>query len=212
MTEPMRVMSEKQRTLLIVEDDPALQKQMRWAFDACDTVVADDRESAIAQLRRHEPAVVTMDLGLPPAPDDVTEGFQLLREMLALAPDTKVIVLTGQHDRENAVRAIGLGAYDFFAKPFEPELLSLTIERAFRMHDLQVENARLAAVVHGIFDQRMQRPDDQCGRIMGRDALQYQHKLPAGLQQPLCRDLQHPRSLSEHFSHDPEPWRPAFRR
>ena len=146
MMEPVRFMSEKQRTLLIVEDDPALQKQMRWAFDARETIVADDRESAIAQLRRHEPAVVTMDLGLPPAPDDVTEGFQLLREILALAPDTKVIVLTGQHDRENAVRAVGLGAYDFFAKPFVPELLELTIERAFRMHDLQVENARLAAV------------------------------------------------------------------
>jgi two-component system NtrC family response regulator len=139
-------MPEKQRALLIVEDDPALQKQMRWAFDAWETVVADDREGAIAQLRRHEPAVVTMDLGLPPEPDDVTEGFRLLREMLALAPDTKVIVLTGQHDRENAVKAIGLGAYDFFAKPFEPELLSLTIERAFRMHDLQLENARLAAI------------------------------------------------------------------
>ena len=146
MMEPVRFMSEKQRALLIVEDDPALQKQMRWAFDTRETIVADDRESAIAQLRRHEPAVVTMDLGLPPAPDDVTEGFQLLREILALAPDTKVIVLTGQHDRENAVRAVGLGAYDFFAKPFEPELLELTIERAFRMHDLQVENARLAAV------------------------------------------------------------------
>ena len=138
-------MSDKRRTLLIVEDDPALQKQMRWAFDAFDTVVADDRESAIAQLRRHEPAVVTMDLGLPPEPDDVGEGFRLLGEMLDLAPDTKVIVLTGQHDRENAVRAVGMGAYDFFAKPFEPELLSLTIERAFRLHDLQAENQRLQA-------------------------------------------------------------------
>ena len=139
-------MSDKQRTLLIVEDDLALQKQMRWAFDACETVVASDRDSAIAQLRKHEPAVVTMDLGLPPAPDDVSEGFKLLREILTLAPDTKVIVLTGQHDRENAVKAVGLGAYDFFAKPFEPELLNLTIERAFRMHDLQMENARLAAL------------------------------------------------------------------
>lgn len=136
-------MAEKQRTLLIVEDDPTLQKQMRWAFDGFETVLANDRESAIAQLRRHEPAVVTMDLGLPPAPDDVSEGFLLLAEMLALAPDTKVIVLTGQHDRENAVRAVGMGAYDFFGKPFEPELLSLTIDRAFRLHDLQFENARL---------------------------------------------------------------------
>ena len=125
--------AEAQRPLLIVEDDPALQKQMRWAFDQYETVVASNREEAIAQLRRHEPAVVTMDLGLPPAPDDVTEGFRLLGEILALAPDTKVVVLTGQHDRENAVRAVGMGAYDFFAKPFEPELLALTLDRALRL-------------------------------------------------------------------------------
>lgn len=133
-------MTETRRTLLIVEDDLALQKQMKWAFDDFDTIVASDREGAIAQLRRFEPAVVTMDLGLPPEPDDVTEGLRLLSEMLALAPDTKVIVLTGQHDRENAVKAVALGAYDFFAKPFEPELLVLTIDRAFRLHALQAEN------------------------------------------------------------------------
>ena len=136
-------MADKQRTLLIIEDDPALQKQMCWAFDGFETVVADDRESAIVQMRRYEPAVVTMDLGLPPHPDGVSEGFILLGEILALAPDTKIIVLTGQHDRENAVRAVGMGAYDFFSKPFEPELLTLTIERAFRLHDLQAENRRL---------------------------------------------------------------------
>ncbi|MGH8696779.1 MAG: PEP-CTERM-box response regulator transcription factor [Burkholderiales bacterium] len=137
--------SPKRRPLLIVEDDPALQKQMRWAFDKYETVVADDRDGAIAQLRRHEPAVVTMDLGLPPKPDDPTEGLRLLEEMLVLAPDTKVIVLTGQNDRTNALKAVGLGAYDFFAKPFEPELLGLTIERAYRLHELQEENRRLAA-------------------------------------------------------------------
>ncbi|MAS40277.1 MAG: PEP-CTERM-box response regulator transcription factor [Porticoccaceae bacterium] len=130
---------------MVVEDDPALQKQMRWAFGDFETVLASDREGAIAQLRRHEPPVVTMDLGLPPDPDGVSEGFALLQEMLSLAPDTKVIVLTGQHDRENAVRAVGMGAYDFFAKPFEPELLTLTIDRAFRLHDLQQENVRLKA-------------------------------------------------------------------
>lgn len=128
---------------MIVEDDPALQKQMRWAFDQFETVVASNREEAIAQLRRHEPAIVTMDLGLPPAPDDVTEGFRLLGEILALAPDTKVVVLTGQHDRENAVRAVGMGAYDFFAKPFEPEMLALTLDRALRLYDLQQDNRRL---------------------------------------------------------------------
>jgi two-component system NtrC family response regulator len=136
-------MTDKQRTLLIIEDDPALQKQMRWAFDGFETVVADDRESAIVQMRRYEPAVVTMDLGLPPRPDNVSEGFILLSEILTMAPDTKIIVLTGQHDRENAVRAVGMGAYDFFSKPFEPELLTLTIERAFRLYDLQAENRRL---------------------------------------------------------------------
>jgi two-component system NtrC family response regulator len=84
-----------------------------------------------------------MDLGLPPDADGVTEGFKLLEEIIVAAPDTKVIVLTGQNDRANALRAIGLGAYDFFAKPFEPELLALTIERAYRLHDLQQENHRL---------------------------------------------------------------------
>ncbi|WP_341678312.1 PEP-CTERM-box response regulator transcription factor [Niveibacterium sp. SC-1] len=137
------MMSDKKRVLLVVEDDPALQKQMRWAFDQYEVVTADDRESAINQIRRFEPAVVTMDLGLPPAPDDTVEGFKLLGEMLSLAPDTKIIVLTGQHDRENAVRAVGAGAYDFFPKPFEPDLLLLTIDRAFRLHELQIENRRL---------------------------------------------------------------------
>src|SRR5258705_11318869 len=155
-------MSDKPRPLLIVEDDPALQKQICWAFDQYVTLPAADRESALTQLRRHAPAVVTMDLGLPPDPDSVSEGFKLLEQMLALAPDTKVIVLTGQNDRANAVRAIGLGAYDFFAKPFEPELLTLTIDRAFRLYDLQQENRRL---------QSMQRPDSFAGIITRDPAL-----------------------------------------
>ena len=133
----------KRKPLLIVEDDPALQKQMRWAFDRNETLVAGDSESAITQIRRYEPAVVTMDLGLPPQPDDPTEGFALLQRILALAPHTKVIVLTGQNDRANALKAIRLGAYDFYAKPFEPELLSHTIERAFSLYEIQEENRRL---------------------------------------------------------------------
>lgn len=137
---------EKMRPLLIVEDDPALQKQIRWAFDRFETLLAGDRESALAQVRRHQPAVVTMDLGLPPDPDSVSEGFRLLEQILAVEPDTKVIVLTGQNDQGNALRAIALGAYDFFAKPFEPELLNLIVERAFRLHELQQENRRLQAM------------------------------------------------------------------
>ena len=138
-------MTDTRKPLLIVEDDPALQRQMQWAFDQYATVVANDRESAIAQLRRFEPAVVTMDLGLPPSPDDPSEGLRLLEEIHALTPGTKVIVLTGQNDRDNALKAIGLGAHDFCTKPFEPELLTWTIERAFRVHELQEENTRLHA-------------------------------------------------------------------
>lgn len=140
--------SEKLRPLLIVEDDPALQKQLRWSFDQFETLTAGDRESALALIHRHNPPVVTMDLGLPPDADSVSEGFRLLEQIISAAPDTKVIVLTGQNDRTNALRAIGLGAYDFFAKPFEPELLSLTIERAFRLYDLQQENRRLQSAQH----------------------------------------------------------------
>jgi two-component system NtrC family response regulator len=170
-------MTEKRRPLLIVEDDPALQKQMRWAFDKYETVVADDRESALAQLRRHEPAVVTMDLGLPPAPDDPIEGMRLLQDTLALAPDTKVIVLTGQSDRANAMRAVGLGAYDFYTKPFEPEVLTLMIDRAFRLYDLQEENRRLQTAqlgdsMAGILtrDAEMQKVCRTVERVAGTDA------------------------------------------
>ena len=149
----------KPRSLMIVEDDPALQKQIRWSFDQYEVLVADDRESALNQVRRHAPAVVTMDLGLPPDADSVSEGFKLLEQTLALAPDTKVIVLTGQNDQANALRAIGMGAYDFFAKPFEPEILSLTIDRAFRLHELQQENRRLQAM----------RQPDALGGLITRD-------------------------------------------
>ena len=138
--------TEKMRALLIVEDDLALQKQIKWSLDRFESVVANDRESALIQLRRHSPAVVTMDLGLPPDPDSVSEGFKLLEQILAVDADTKVIVLTGQNDRANALRAVAIGAYDFFAKPFEPELLNLTVERAFRLAELQAENRRLQAV------------------------------------------------------------------
>jgi two-component system NtrC family response regulator len=138
-------MSEPRKPLLIVEDDPTLQKQMQWAFDQYDTIVANDRASAMAQVRRFEPAVITMDLGLPPSPDDPAEGLKLLEEIHALTPAAKVIVLTGQNDRANALRAISLGAHDFCTKPFEVELLTWTIDRAFRVHELQEENARLLA-------------------------------------------------------------------
>ena len=142
-------MTEARHPLLIVEDDPALQSQMRWAFDGYEVVVAADRESAIAQLRRFEPSVITMDLGLPPSPDDPSEGFSLLEQIMTQTPQTKVIVITGQNDRENALRSIALGAYDFCEKPFQPEMLGLIIERAYRLFELQEENQRLQHIDAG---------------------------------------------------------------
>ncbi len=148
--------SEKAAQLLIVEDDLALQKQIKWSLDQFESVSADDRESALNQLRRHNPPVVTMDLGLPPDADGSAEGFALLEQMLAAAPDTKVIVLTGQNAQDNALRAVAMGAYDFLAKPFEPEMLALTVQRALRLHELQTENQRLQA---------MRQPDALAGLI-----------------------------------------------
>ena len=146
--------SEKRPPLLIVEDDLALQKQIKWSLDRFESVTASDRDAALVQFRRHSPAVVTMDLGLPPDPDSVQEGFKLLAQMLELDPNVKVIVLTGQNDQANALRAIDLGAYDFLAKPFDPDLLGLIVGRAFRLFELQSENRRL---------RDMQQPDALSG-------------------------------------------------
>ena len=138
-------MADERPTLMMVEDDIGLQKQMRWSFDRYNVLFASNREAAIATLRRHEPAVVTLDLGLPPDADGTSEGFATLQEILTLAPSTKVIVLTGQNDRANALKAIGLGAADFFAKPFEADLLGIVVDRAFRLADLERENRQLLA-------------------------------------------------------------------
>jgi len=132
-----------QSKLLIVEDDPGLQSQLRWSFEDFEVAVAEDRDSALAQLRRLEPAVVTLDLGLPPDPGGVSQGFAVLEDVLALAPDTKVIVVTGHDDKHNAVRAIGMGAYDFYEKPIDPDLLAIVVKRAARVHELEQENRRL---------------------------------------------------------------------
>ncbi|MEO7558688.1 MAG: PEP-CTERM-box response regulator transcription factor [Nitrosospira sp.] len=136
-------MDQDKKSLLVIEDDPGLQKQLRWSFDNYEVLVAGDRESALALVRRHEPAVVTMDLGLPPDPDGASEGLATLKQILELAPDTKLIVLTGNQDHGNALKAIGMGAYDFHQKPFDPEMLGLVVERAFYLYALQQENRRL---------------------------------------------------------------------
>lgn len=136
-------MSDTRKKLLVVEDDPGLQSQLRWCFEDYDVLVAEDRESALAELRRHEPPVVLQDLGLPPDAEGVSEGLATLEQTLALAPDTKVIVVTGHGDQENAVRAVGLGAYDFYSKPVDDETLQLIVQRAYQMYELEQQNKRL---------------------------------------------------------------------
>ena len=133
------------KKLLIVEDDLGLQRQLRWAYEGYEVIAAADRAGAIEALRAHEPAVVTLDLGLPPDPDGVSEGFATLADILRLKPDTKVIVASGHGARDSALRAIAEGAWDFYQKPIDIDALGLIVARAFHVHALEAENRRLAA-------------------------------------------------------------------
>ncbi|OYY91762.1 MAG: PEP-CTERM-box response regulator transcription factor [Sphingomonas sp. 28-66-16] len=137
------------RKLLIVEDDLGLQRQLRWAYDGYQVFVAGDRTTAIDLLRAEEPDVVTLDLGLPPDPDGVTEGFATLDAIVSLKPDTKVIVASGHGARSSALKAIEHGAWDFYQKPIDIDALGLIVSRAFHVHDLETENRRLAAASSG---------------------------------------------------------------
>lgn len=131
--------------LLIVEDDPGLQAQLKWAYEDFEVTVVGDRASAITALRSEEPSVVTLDLGLPPDPDGTTEGFAVLDEIMALKPDTKVIVASGHGARESALQAIARGAYDFYQKPVDIDALGLIVRRALHLSQIERENRLLAA-------------------------------------------------------------------
>jgi len=131
------------RVLLVVEDDEGLQRQLKWAYEGYEVVLAGDRSAAIEAVRLHEPAVVTLDLGLPPDPDGTTEGFETLSQILRIKPDTKVIVASGHGARESMLKAIGLGAYDFYRKPVDIDELGLIVARAFHVADIEAENRRL---------------------------------------------------------------------
>ena len=132
------------KPLLVVEDNPGLQKQLKWSFDGYQVFLAGDRTSAIEQLIQHHAPVVTLDLGLPPDTSNASEGFATLEEILNLAPHTKVIVVTGNDDRENALKAIKLGAYDFYQKPVDPDILVLIVDRAYNLYELEAEVRQLA--------------------------------------------------------------------
>lgn len=133
------------RKLLVVEDDPGLQTQLKWAYEDYQVFVASDHDAAIELLRAEEPDVVTLDLGLPPDPDGTREGFRTLKAVLEAKPDTKVIVVSGHGERASALAAIASGAWDFYQKPIDIDELGLIVRRAFHVRELEVENARLAS-------------------------------------------------------------------
>ena len=134
------------RKLLVVEDDVGLQRQLKWSYDDYEVLVAGDREAALDAVAAHAPAVVTLDLGLPPDPDGTSEGFATLDAILKLKPATKIIVASGHGARDSAVRAIAAGAFDFYSKPVEIDELGMIVRRAYHVSDLEAENRRLTSL------------------------------------------------------------------
>ncbi len=133
------------KTLLAIDDDLGIQKQLKWSLTDYELILAGDRASALQQLRRYEPAVVTLDLGLPPDPTNATEGLACLTEILQHNPDCKVIVITGSTDTEHALQAVALGAYDYYQKPIDVDVLNVIVSRAFKLSELEAENKALKA-------------------------------------------------------------------
>lgn len=132
--------------LLIVDDDIGVQKQLKWSLADYEAVLADTRESAVAAVRRHEPKVVTLDLGLPPDAANASEGLAALKEILTIAPFTKVIVITGSDDREHALKAIEMGAYDFYQKPVDGDVINVIVNRAFAVSAIEQENRNMRSM------------------------------------------------------------------
>ncbi|REL31471.1 PEP-CTERM-box response regulator transcription factor [Thalassotalea euphylliae] len=126
--------------LLIVDDDTGIQKQLKWSLSDYDVVFAENREKAIAAVRRFEPRVITLDLGLPPDPANASEGLAALQEILAIAPHTKIIVITGNDNHDVALQAIALGAYDFYQKPIDSDVINVIVSRAMSLANLEKEN------------------------------------------------------------------------
>ena len=143
-------MPDATKKILVVDDDEGIRRQLGWAFDSFSVLEAGNREDARALVESDRPAVVLLDLGLPPDPDGPSEGLMALKEILSITPDAKIIMISGQSEREHAVRAVGLGAYDFYEKPLELDALNLIVERAFRLRELEQENRLLASRHSGL--------------------------------------------------------------
>ncbi len=128
------------KKLLVVEDDSMIATQMKWALaEEYQVFLAENREKTLEIFEQERPPVVTLDLGLPPYPSEPKEGFDTLRVLKEIDSSVKVIVITGQDEKTNALKAIGLGAYDFFCKPIQIEELKVVLNRAFYLSQLEKE-------------------------------------------------------------------------
>ncbi|GER06460.1 PEP-CTERM-box response regulator transcription factor [Iodidimonas muriae] len=169
-------MREKSDRLLIVDDDPGIRRQLKWAFGDMKTVECEDRPSAIKAVRKEAPAVALLDLGLPPDADGPSEGLTALQDILSASPDTKVIVMTGQKERSYALKSVALGAYDFYEKPLDLDQLELIVQRARKLFELEQENRALQAEntqssIPGLVtaDSKMQSVCEQIKRLAKTD-------------------------------------------
>jgi two-component system NtrC family response regulator len=151
--------------LLIVEDDEGLCSQYRWAFPEYQLTIVHGRQQALQQVRREAPEVAVVDLGLAPDPDGVTEGFATLEALQRLVPGIKVIVVTGNGERRHALKAVASGAYDFYEKPTDVDVLRTIIDRALRLRRLEEENRRLADLPSPTPVQRIITADDDMLKV-----------------------------------------------
>lgn len=137
-------MEKLEKCILIIEDDEGLQSQLKWHFDDFEStiVTASNVSEAITAVRHYQPSIIIQDLGLPPDAEGVSEGFRCIEEIIQIAPRSKIIVLTGKNDHQNALRAISTGAFDFYFKPVETDRLDLVVEQAFKLAQLEHENAQ----------------------------------------------------------------------
>lgn len=141
--------TEHKKYILLVDDDPNIRKQMKWPLAKEYTVLqAGDRKTAVELCREHQPGVMTLDLGLPPDPDGSSEGLRTLQEMLQINPKIKVIIITGNQEKSNALKAIELGAYDFQNKPVQLDELEIVLRRAYKLYELEEELANLRNQTH----------------------------------------------------------------
>ena len=150
--------------VLIIDDDEEIRTQMKWALAAdYEVALAADRHSALEAFRRHHPEVVLLDLGLPPCPNDPSEGMATMASLLTFDRSAKIIIISGQNDRANAVRAIGAGAYDFLCKPLDLAQLKLLLQRCIYVTELEREYRHLQDDEH---------PDMFEGMLGGSDVMQ----------------------------------------